>query len=370
MGGNRLIATNNAGMRLANRLLILRCIRCESLSRAALSQRVHLTRAAVTIIVEELLREGYLLEHETQGGGRGRRPVLLSLNPAALYFGGVNLRREGIDCGIVDFTGREIAKCALDYGDEPPKAQLARVCKTVSLNFPDGARIGGVGVCAPGPLDGTRGVILNPPGFDAWHGLNVAALMAEMLGAPVSLENISEAVALEEAYFGGMESCRRYMTLLVDSGIGSGFFMDGAPVAGSELGHTSIHMDGRPCACGNRGCLERYAAIPALLSGSAYANWRELMDSDRADAAELIERETAYLAQALVNAVNLLGVLRIVLRGDIAYKAERFLPALNKAIRARAVARPFQGDEPVSASQLPNSIRTAAMPAIYRFFAG
>ena len=358
-------AANNAALRRENKRRILGCIRKTPLSRAQLAQKLKLTRAAVTYIADELLKDGYLTESFPKSKARGRHPVLLHIKPNRLYFGGIDVRREGIVAGVVNLAGEEIVSFFDSYGNIPPPEHLRQIAgKLLKQSIP----LTSIGVTAPGPLDIRSGVILNPPNFEAWHNVPIADILGKGTGLPVVLQNIAEAVALEEYYFNGMETCHALLALLVDSGIGSGIIIDGHTVNGSELGHTSIVLNGRPCACGNFGCLERYASMPDLLSETPYPTWVALMHAQDPAAVALVEKEAVYLSQAIVNAVNILRVERVVLRGDIAYNSGRLCELINERVIARAVTALYAREPVVSASALPTSLRTAAMPAIHRYF--
>ena len=361
-----MITTNNVSLRRENRRRVLNCVREGPLSRADVADKLHLTRAAVTYIVEDLVRDGFLDESYPKSKARGRHPVLLHLKANRLYFGGINIRRDGITAGIVNLAGEEITHSAFSYDGSAPLQMLTQICDHLAKQP---VRIESLGVAAPGPLDAQRSLILNPPNFDDWHGVRITGALCGVPELPVMLENISQAAALEEYYFNDMDRHHAFLALLIDSGIGSGVMIGGRAVGGSEIGHTSIVLDGRPCSCGNFGCLERYASVPALLAGSPYPTWKALMDAGGASAS-LLEQEARYLSQAIVNAVNTLRVEKVVLRGDITYKAERLCAFINKRVKARTVTAVPAEENPVLSSSLSCSIRTAAMPAIHRFFTG
>lgn len=85
--------TNAAIMRKRNEKTILSLINLRPISRAEIAKITGLTRAAVTIIIDELISQGYILEEQTKQATVGRQPILLSFNGASIYSVGINIRR-------------------------------------------------------------------------------------------------------------------------------------------------------------------------------------------------------------------------------------------------------------------------------------
>ena len=205
----------------------------------------------------------------------------------------------------------------------------------------DKSKILGIGISSPGPLDCEGGKILNPPQFDRWHGVEISAILSQALDLPAYLEHDVCALALHQLEMG---HSRNFMLVFVDIGIGAAIMSGGELVGNSryftgEVGHTTIRFDGRQCACGNRGCLETYASIPALLEGSSFSSWRELADSaeQSPEAQRLVYQEALYLSAGLINLLNLIPVDTIYLSGDICYRYELLAAHLLQEISAKAL---------------------------------
>ena len=365
-------ATNNNTMKQTNRHLVLDSIRRAPISRSDIAQRVQLTRASVTIITEELINDGLVYEAEMVRNGRGRSPVLLMINAEGARFGGINIKREYIEVGIVNLVGDTLMQQVLPYDGSSPQQMLQKVCEVLR---PYVGELEGIGVCAPGPLDHQKGTLLNPPNFNAWHGLPVLSLIGQQLGKPMRLDNVANALALEEKYFGKLRDIPNFALLLVDSGIGLGIMLNdsllrGANGLGIELGHTTVEINGLPCACGNIGCLEKYASMPALLENSRFDSWHSLIDQvDRSpQAMALLDREVKYLSVSLINVINLLDIEKVILKGDVVYHSQSLCALLNQRITDRIIIRKNCDNNIVIASESPCSMRTGAMPAIHSFF--
>ncbi|MFD4751314.1 ROK family protein [Streptomyces sp. NPDC058426] len=185
----------------------------------------------------------------------------------------------------------------------------------------------GAGLAAPGPLDHRTGVLHKVSGFPGLDGLPLAAALSERLGLPVVLDKDTNAAALGRALAG---DARAFAYLHLGTGLGAGLVLDGrlyrGPRTGAgELGHQVVRLDGPPCVCGNRGCVEALC-LAALAAG------------DTAEAARV-------LGTAAANLVGLLDVELVLLGGHrIAAAPEAFVRGVTAALDARASRT---GTEPV-----------------------
>jgi len=309
--------TNAAIMRKQNEKTILSLINAGPISRVELAKRTGLTRAAITIIVDELMTKGYILEQQTQQATVGRQPIMLSFNGENIYSVGINVRRKSFYVGIADLNGKVLIE--EKYPIVSPEEFFEGIGQIVENQIKktgiDREKIYGVGVATPGPIDAKTQKILNPPNFNEWHNVMIADQLRERLGYSVYLENVANANALAEMYYGAAKGIYNFMTLLVDEGIGSGIVLNQQLFQGiNELGHTSICYDGVMCECGNRGCLEKYAAIPMLLKDTGLNDWKEVINAGRM---EIVKKEAEYLSTAITSANNLFDLDMVILCGDL-----------------------------------------------------
>ncbi|SMQ16559.1 Sugar kinase of the NBD/HSP70 family, may contain an N-terminal HTH domain [Streptomyces sp. Ag82_O1-12] len=149
----------------------------------------------------------------------------------------------------------------------------------------------GVGVALPGPLDHARGVLHRVTGFPEWDGFPLRKALAERLGVPVVVDKDTNAAALGLAA-GGESGSFAYLHL--GTGLGAGLVIGGSVHRGArngagEFGHQVIQLDGPPCTCGNRGCVEALClaavargdlAEAARVLGAGAANLVDLLDID------------------------------------------------------------------------------------------
>ena len=386
MGKN---ATNSAYMKISNRLLILNMIRKKPVSRAEIARRTGLTRAAVTLIVDELIKAGILLETGTAESDYGRKPVLLDLNPQSFYALGVSVKRDGCYIGIMDMKGTLLEKRGVNLNAsfdayENIKIIVDEVKRLMRDSALPSRQFLGIGISMPGPLDINTGTIINPPNFDLWHNVNVVQEFRKAFDFGVFLENNSTSLALAEKNYGRGAEFISFMLLVVDSGIGAGIVINeniyhGVGGFGSEIGHASIDRNGKACSCGNRGCLEVYASIPSILESvrkydNAVSCWNDIVD--RASAGDeaclkAIDDEAAYLSAGIVNAMNILELEAVILTGDINYKPRMLLELIRQRVEKSVISRHIHKLYILSSSIIRDSEVISAAAIIFeKYFKG
>jgi glucokinase len=201
-----------------------------------------------------------------------------------------------------------------------------------------------IGVGAPGPLSHARGIIHAAPNLPGFVDAPLRDRFSERTGLRVALENDANAAAYGEFVAGAASDARSMVMLTLGTGVGGGVVLDGELWRGpfdnaGEVGHMIIEPGGRPCPCGQRGCLERYASANAVAErlaeaaaggevcalGSKVARGEAFDARDvlaaRADGDALARRiwdETCrYLALCMVNLQHLLNPEVIVLAGGL-----------------------------------------------------
>lgn len=130
----------------------------------------------------------------------------------------------------------------------------------------------GLGIACPGTSDSQEGVVVYSNNI-VWENVPLIGLMQKELNIPMALANDADAAALGEVLAGAASGKENALLLTLGTGVGGGVIINkkifaGPLRGGCELGHTVIHMGGRPCTCGRKGCLETYASATALMQGA------------------------------------------------------------------------------------------------------
>ena len=313
-----------------NRSLVLQTLyRGGVQSRADVARETGLTRVTVSDLVAELIAEGLVVETGQREDARPGKPAtLLDLNRGAFQLVGVDLSEADTFRGaVLDLDGQVLARAELPLRDRVGDDAVALVQRLLDQLL-DAATLPvlGVGVGSPGIVD-LAGVVLSAPNL-GWADLDLQGLLAERSGLPVVVANDANVAALAEHSFGGASG--DLMLVKVGHGVGAGLLLDGAQLFGSryasgELGHVVVGTDGGPaCACGKRGCLEAWLAVPALTAAIADG-----------DPDEVLAQAGRRLGIALAPVIGTLDLAEIVLSGPASLLAGRLLQATGDTIRER-----------------------------------
>lgn len=341
---------NANNMKLRNQRSIINFLRQQPMSRADLSRRTELTRAAISVLIDTLLGEGIVIEDQLLTGKVGRTSVTIKLNPEKYRILSINIARDICSVGLCDFSGDILIVEKFPQKKGVPAIQMLNCLCQKAFDFlkEDGGvdRLLGVGITAPGPLDSMNGTILKPSNFEDWHQIEVASYFKERFACPVYIENNAQALAMAERYYGAGVREESFLELIVDTGVGGGLILKGKPYKGihgycGEIGHTTVNLDGERCSCGNHGCLELYAAIPNVLRSAmekdnSLTSWEKIMDAyeeGAADAVWVVERECRLLAASLTTMMNLLDVGVIFVSGELLYKGAFIFPYMEQLMK-------------------------------------
>jgi glucokinase len=151
-------------------------------------------------------------------------------------------------------------------------------------------RVRAVGIGSAGPVDASRGTV-SPVNVPGWRGYPlVAEVTRRVEGRPVTLVGDGVAMTAAEHWQGAAKGRANALCMVVSTGVGGGLVLDGRLRTGptgnaGHIGHISVDLDGDPCPCGARGCVERIASGPNIARRALDAGWLPGPDGDRSAAA-------------------------------------------------------------------------------------
>lgn len=324
------VAGNQLLLKGVNRMAVVRqlCLN-PGMSRSELSAAVGLTRSTVTMLVRELLAEGWLVEREVVNtGDLGRRPTPLFIDPHRLLLMGAEIGVGSVRVVATSLQG-EVLACRVDGFDPSGGAthcvgalSAALLAVHERLDDPKRQTIG-IGVGLPGGVDEACGFLHFAPNL-GWRDVPVGALLAKKLcgtplaGIPLFLQNEADAAAMGEFEFNAFRAGNPLLYLSINRGLGAGMVVRDKLLTGSrgfagEVGHIVLQIDGPLCSCGRHGCAEALISARAM-SGSEQA----------------VSEAGRYLGVLLQNLTAAYDPACIVLGGELFALGDSFLvPALH-----------------------------------------
>ena len=269
-------AANRDFTRAVNQFNILNRIReAGRISRVEIAEKTGQSRASVTNITAAMIQQGLIREEDCGcKPKRGRRRIMLTLNPDAAFVVGVKISAFQVSFAVVDFVGD--VKSSLTM----PIRVSERSEETVADFIEDGVRhcvedarlrlddISGCGLGISGFVDSATGTCL-------WTPLKkgesrIRDLVSKRLGMDVYIENDANSVTVASQWFGLGKGIDNFLVVTMEHGVGMGIVVDGklyrgAYGIGAEFGHVVLVPDGEPCRCGKKGCVEAYVCDGCVL---------------------------------------------------------------------------------------------------------
>lgn len=320
-------------------------------SRAEISRQTGLTRAAVSSLVAELIDQGLLRELGQGTSAGGKPPTLLSLNERGRDIVAVDLGHRPFRAALVDLSGRIHARLdapQIDSGRNPKGASArdAAIEMIGSIIDKSQAPVLGIGVGTPGVVD-AAGRVIEAANLD-WHQLDLAGELRKRFPIPVSIANDAQVAALAE--FRRHPADRQNLVLVkLGRGVGAGVVVNGTlhrgdHAAAGEIGHVQVVSNGETCSCGNRGCLETVASIPAILRRLGADPERHAWDAlalagvaGEEPVRRALSEAGQHLGAVLANVVALLDVGHVVLAPELRNAGDVLVDEVRAAIRQRVL---------------------------------
>ncbi|MFJ9692136.1 ROK family protein [Kitasatospora sp. NPDC101183] len=280
--------------------------------------------------------------------------------PAPLY-AAVDIGGTKIAGALVDPDGRLRHRLQLPTPAQAPAPEVLAVVHRVLDRLaatPDWPAVTALGIGSAGPVDLAGGTV-SPVNIPGWRRFPLVARAAAhpavaARALPVRLAGDGVAMAAAEHWQGAARGAANALCLVVSTGVGAGLVLDGAVRPGpsgnaGHLGHITVELDGEPCPCGSRGCLEGIASGTAIARRALAAGWHP-PGEDRtaravAAAAEAgdgialaaYDRAARALAAGIAATAALVDLDRVVVGGGVATAGDVLFEPLSRHLRAYAV---------------------------------
>ncbi|MBK0378308.1 ROK family protein [Mucilaginibacter segetis] len=345
----------------------------KAMSCAGLSLYFNKSIPSITKAVNELIKEGFVVEQGYAPSSGGRRPLMYAINAKAMYILAVAMDQLSARIQLIDLQNNAVADMeTVDiklYNNDKALATLVDHLNNYIANsgIPKN-KITGIGIGMPGFINAIEGI--NYTYLDA-GGQSLSNYLTKATGVTTYIDNDSSLVALAEQKFGIAKSQQEVMVINLGWGIGLGMIIDGKIFRGyngfaGELSHIPLSDDGELCTCGKRGCLEAEASLLVVAekaeegikkgrvtSLTSYNGNAKLMGDALMDAAnqgdqfalELLSDAGYKIGKALAILIHIMNPANIVLSGRGAKVGKILLAPIQQALHKYCIPRLSSGTE-------------------------
>lgn len=298
-----------------------------NISRAELSQRTGLTKATISSIVNQLLENQLILETGAGSSSSvgGRKPIFLQLNKKAGISLSIDLGYNYLFAVTTYLDGKiiEEVKNEIHITKENAVSEILSILSYFEKKLP-ATPYGIIGLSIA-----VHGIVYeNNILFTPYYNLNELDLYNELsihTSIPIHIENEANLSALGEKSCFFTES--NLVSISIHSGIGAGIIIDnklyhGREGRSGEIGHTILIPNGKPCPCGNKGCLEQYSSEESILREYNYLKKQQHLSiidlkkgfyANEKEAVNLVQRFSSFIAIGVNNVMASFGPDKVYL---------------------------------------------------------
>ncbi|MBR5192653.1 MAG: ROK family protein [Clostridia bacterium] len=272
-----------------------------------------------------------------------------------MYSFGVDIGGMSIKIGLVDENGHILEKRVIKTDTDPDLAieniakQLNDILEVKNITINE---INGIGLGCPGAVDGSSGIIDILPNL-GWENVEIEKKLKKYFNTKITFSNDANVAVLAEVKYGCAKNYKNALMFTLGTGVGGGIIIDGKlyegnKCKGAELGHITLVLDGLPCTCGRKGCVERYVSATALMEQTKLAMqenknslmWKQVngninnVDGKTAfecckqgdESAKLVVNTyVKYLAESMMNLFNIFRPEIFILGGGISNQGQYLL---------------------------------------------
>ncbi|MGV8966488.1 MAG: ROK family protein [Cellulomonas sp.] len=304
------------------------------LSRAELARRLDLSAGSLTRLARPLVDAGLLVEVEPHNGdarqgdarlGRPEKP--LDVVPTSHHFIGIKLTGDTAYGVLTTLRAETVAAQDLPLTDPAPQAVCAVIAELVARLSAHGPTVTAVGISIGGQAPDHATVLAAP--FLHWLDVPLAAMVEELTGLPVVVENDVIALTEAEHWFGAGRGLGRFAVITIGAGVGFSLVIRGHLSRGLDaglglVGHVPLDPAGPMCFAGHRGCSTAMLTMPSIAAAASVALRRPVDYDDVLDlaiagdpaAGRIVADAGRALGRLIALAANLTMPERVVLSGE------------------------------------------------------
>ncbi len=275
---------------------------------------------------------------------------------------------------MIDLNGHVSGETVVPFPEDPKRvigAMLRAIAKLIATHRDRSFE--GIGINLPGRFNHQIGKAIFAPNVQ-WPIGEIKLRVEKATGLTTVVDNVANACALSEVWFGASDGTCDLVVVNVSEGIGTGIFANGRLLRGNEdaageFGHVQLDPQGLQCNCGSRGCWETMASNRAAVryyqqsSGRSAPSFEEILQLAEAKdkfAVEALTKMCAALGRGMHMVVSALAPGEIILVGEIT----RLWPLISPVIEAELRRFPLIGIPTLRMASNPDTARLRSAVAL------
>ena len=277
-----------------------------------------------------------------------------------MYSIGIDIGGMSVKIGIVNEFGEMVEKTrvnsTVNFNESINQTIETLKNLIISCNI-DISKIKGIGIGCPGMVDSKNGIIKYLPNLN-WENVPIKEMITKEIDLPIRISNDANVAVLGEMKYGCCKNYSDIVMLTLGTGVGGGIIInrklfEGGFSCGAELGHITLVVDGKECACGRKGCFEKYASASALIEQTKAEmiknkqsllweicdNNIDLIDGKSAftcakrkdeTAMRIVDNFVKYLAEGIMSLLNIFRPEIVVIGGGISAEGDYLIDKIKK----------------------------------------
>ncbi|MBP1993870.1 ROK family protein [Paenibacillus eucommiae] len=247
---------------------------------------------------------------------------------------GIDIGGTKISGGIVNETGEIIfSKERSTDASRGRDYVLAGLDGLISELVAWQVKVDVIGIGSAGRINVQEGsVYFATPNLPNWTGLQLKQYIEAKHQIPAVIDNDVNTAGIGEKWLGAGKEYASVVCLTLGTGVAAAVFVDGKLIHGhhwstGEIGHFILYPHGKPCNCGQRGCLEQYCSGTALfrsyneLRGEAAISsgkeFFQLLQAGDSVAEQVLDTFIDDLAVAMVSLANIYDPEAFIVGGGL-----------------------------------------------------
>ena len=333
------MAQTNSEVKRANGLRFFRVLRQKgALSRKELEDLTGLSWGSISYISNEFLKKGMIVAKK-EAVTTGRPPDVLAVNPQTHLSLGIDINSVGLSFNVVNLVGESL-HAAFFLLENNTSEYLLSLLENEAGKLIRQYHPVGVNIAMQGKVDRQRGISIRTGFFENWKNIRLTEFFEERFHIPTRLYHDPESLLAFHRYTDPrLRDAENGIVIRVDDGIGMAQMIGGELYetradAACELGHTISVPNGRPCACGKRGCLETYSALRGMknaLGISATDTFFDLLNDRDPNVMREMDEACNRMGVAIANLFTLYAPSFVLLDGIVPARYPDFFDQVYRA---------------------------------------